>query len=559
VRRFGLAGGELPKPIVFSGGPILTMAEPRRVEALAIHGERIVWAGRLEECRTIAGRDREEHDLDGRTLMPGFVDAHCHPLMLGQTQSWVAIGPSVAPSIEGLVTVLTEHARRLPPGVPLRAFGYDYRRLAERRQPLASDLDRAAADREIYVMNVSGHGGAVNSFGLAAHGITAQTPNPAGGEIGRHPDGRPNGLLWDAACDLLTGEDGVKIRNHGPNIHLPEPRDVAGRQLAAALNQFLRAGVTTVVDAQVSRREAEAYIAARDAGDLKLRVNMMVISAFLEEALQLGLVGRLGDDRLAFSGIKLYADGALGGLTAYFPEGYAAEPHNHGVLYHEPAEFRALMQRAHGAGLQTGTHAQSPTAIGMVIDAVEAAQQDVPRPDMRHAIEHSGLATDEQIGRMKRAGMIPVTQPQHHLAFGDGVARTVGPELAQRLNPVGLYARAGIPVVLSSDAPVALPRPLEAVQAAVDRRTVGGAVLGGPELRIDVITALRGYTIGGAYRAHQEDRIGSLEPGKLADLVILAADPTSVPVSEIGAITVEQTWQGGRLQESTIPDDAARR
>jgi predicted amidohydrolase YtcJ len=279
---------------------------------------------------------------------------------------------------------------------------------------------------------------------------------------------------------------------------------------------------------------------------------MMVISAFLDEVLQLGLVGRLGDDWLAFSGIKLYADGALGGLTAYFPEGYAAEPDNHGVLYHEPKEFSALMRRAHRAGLQTGTHAQSPAAIAIVLDAVEAALNDFPRPDTRHAIEHSGLATDAQIARMARAGMVPVSQPQHHLAFGDGVARTVGPEMAQRLNPIGHYARAGIPVVLSSDAPVAFPRPLEAVQAAVERRTVSGAVLGGPDLRIDVLTALRGYTIGGAYRAHREHRIGSLEPGKLADLAILAADPMSVPVNELSAITVEETWVGGRVIDRSV-------
>ena len=351
----------------------------------------------------------------------------------------------------------------------------------------------------------------------------------------------------DAACDLLTGPDGVKIGNHGPNFHLPETADVAAQQLDGAIRSFLRAGITTVVDAQVSRRELETYIAANEAGRLAVRVNMLLISAVLDEVLRLGLVGRLGDERLAILGIKLYADGSLGACTAYFPDGYASDPHNHGVLYHEPDEFRALLWRAHRAGLKTATHAQSPTAIGLVIDAIEAAQSERPRRDMRHSIEHCGLPTDEEIERIRRASIVPVSQPQHHRAFGDGVARTVGEDLAQRLNPIGLYARAGIPVVLSSDAPVVLPRPLESVQAAVDRRTVNGTVLGGPELRIDVLTALRGYTIGAAYAARREDLVGSLEPGKLADLAVLAADPMSVPVEQLGSIDVEETWVGGRL------------
>src|SRR5256714_8658498 len=200
------------------------------------------------------------------------------------------------------------------------------------------------------------------------------------------------------------------------------------------------------------------------------------------------------------------------------------------------------MGRPHHAGLQPGTHAQSPTAIGIVLAAVKAAQRELPRPNMRHAIEHSGLATDDQIARMARAGVVPVTQPRHHRQFGDGVARTVGPQMAQALNPIGHYARAGIPVVLSSDAPVALPRPLEAVQAAVERRTVGGTVLGGPDLPVDVLTALPGSPIGGPDRAHQEPRVGSLEPGKLADLAIPSADPMAVPIEELGALAGGETW-----------------
>lgn len=539
------------RPLVLSGGPILTMADPLRVEAVTVVGDRIRWVGSLDECRAAAGHDRAEYDLVGRTLMPGFVDAHTHPLMLGQVQSWLDVSPRIAPSIPALVAALHEKAKQLPRGVPLRAFGFDARVTEELREPLAAELDVAATDREIYVMNISGHGGTLNSFGLAAHSITAATPDPLGGRLGRHPDGTPNGLVMDAACDLLTGPGGVKIGNHGPNFHLPTPADEAAEQLEAAMRSFLKAGITTLIDAQVSRRELETYIAASESGRLGVRVNMLIISALLDEVLRLGLVGRIGDERLALYGIKLYADGSFGACTAYFPEGYASDPHNHGVLYHEPDEFHALIRRAHQAGLKTSTHAQSPSAIAIVIDAIEAAHDERPRPDMRHSIEHCGLATDQEITRIHRAGILPVSQPQHHRSFGDGVARTVGPELAQRLNPLGLYAAAGIPVVLSSDAPVAPPRPLEAVQAAVDRRTVNGNVLGGPELRVDLITALRGYTIMSAYAARREREVGSLEAGKYADFAVLGADPTSVPPEQVGAITVSETWVGGRAVART--------
>ncbi len=545
MRASGSPAGTRARGLLFAGGPILTIASPDRAEALAVAGDRIVHVGSLVDGRSVLGADRVEIDLGGRTLLPGFVDAHCHPLMLAQTATWLDVGPSVARSIPELVRVLRAHATTLPPGEPLRAYGYHYRVYPEFRHPVAAELDGAAADREIYVMNVSGHGGVLNSFGLAMHGIGRDTPDVAGGEIGRDHDGAPNGLVWDAACDLLTGPDGVRIGRHGPNIHLPEPAARWPGLLEEAQDAFLGAGVTTVVDAQVSRREMEAYLAGHADGRLRLRVEMLVISALLDDVLAMGMTRRLGGETLAFAGIKLYADGALGSGTAYFPEGYSGHPDETGTLYHEPAAYAELVRRAHVAGLQTGTHAQSPTAIGMVLDAVDAAQRAVPRPDARHRIDHCGLPTRDQVARIAQLGMVPVTQPSHHRDFGDGVVRAVGAELGERYDPLGEYAAAGIPIALSSDAPVSLPQPLAAIQAAVDRRTVGGVVLGGPELRLDVRAALWGHTLGAAYSIHRDHAVGSLETGKLADLAVLSADPTTVPVDQIGGITVLETWLGG--------------
>jgi len=533
------------RPLVIAGGPILTMAEPGRVEAVAVREDRIAWAGSLEDCRARVGPDREERDLGGRTLLPGFVDPHIHPLMLGQTSAWVDVGPEAAPAIGAMVELLARHAATLPVGEPVRGYGYDLRRIAERRHPTAAELDRAAPDREVTVMHASGHGGVVNSMVLARAGIGAATADVPGGEIGRAPDGTPNGLLMDAAWDLLAGADGVRTGRHGPNIHHAEPSAALLEHLAQAQDRILRTGITTVADAQVTRRETETWLALREAGALRLRVHLYILSSLLDEVTALGLVRPLGDQWLRVAGIKLYADGTLVGRTAWFPEGYPGDAEERGVLYHEPAEFSALLARAHAVGLQTATHALSPAAIGMVLDAIEEAERASPRPDARHRIEHCALPTVEQVARMARLGVVPVAQSQHAFAFGDGAIAAVGRELGERYHPLGSYARGGVRFALSSDAPVAPPDPLRAVQAAVERRTVLGTTLGPDELCVDVENALRAYTIDAAWACHADHLVGSIEAGKLADLVILSADPTSVPTPEIGSIAVEETWSAG--------------
>ena len=534
------------RPLVIAGGPILTMAQPARVEAVTVRDDRVAWAGSLEECRDRAGPESQERDLGGRALLPGFVDPHIHPLMLGQTSAWVDVGPEAAPSIEAMVERLRGHAATLPAREAVRGYGYDLRRIAERRHPTAAELDRAAEDCEVTVMHASGHGGVVNSMVLGRAGITVDTPDIPGGDIGRAPVGTPNGLLMDAAWDLLAGPEGVRTGRHGPNIHHAEPPAALLGHLERAQVAILRAGITTVADAQVTRRETETWLAIRDAGRLDLRVHLYVLSSLLDEVLALGLVGSLGDDRLRFAGIKLYADGTLVGRTAWFPDGYPGDPDERGLLYHEPSAFTALLVRAHAAGLQTATHALSPAAIGLVVDAVEQAAHVRPRPDARHRIEHCALPTIEDVARMAGLGIVPVAQSQHAHAYGDGAIAAVGEELGQRYHPLGLYAKAGVRFALSSDAPVAPPDPLRAVQAAVERRTVLGTALGPDELRVDVGRALRACTIDAAWACHAERSVGSIEPGKLADFVVLSADPTSVPTEAIASIRVEETWSGAQ-------------
>ncbi|BAK38304.1 hydrolase [Microlunatus phosphovorus NM-1] len=537
-------------PLIVTATTIRTLdADGTIPEAFLIVGDRIRRIGTIDECRdaaaAVSALPAEVIDLGDATIVPGFIDAHAHPLMLGQMMTWVDCGPDKAGSIPEIVALLREAAARIPAGRPVRGYGYEQRNLVEQRHPTRHELDEVATDREVYLMNASGHGGVVNSYTFALHGVTKDTPNPQGGEFFRDADGELTGELSDAACNVLTGLEGVKIGHHGPNFHLADDLDEHRRQLAAAQENFLQGGVTTIGDAQVSRREFDVYLRLAEAGELDVRVCMYLLSHLLDEAIEMGLHGQFGNEHLSFAGIKFYSDGTLGGWTAYFPDGYVGDPCRTGQLYHDPVDYTELIKKAHRVGLQTATHSQSPTALEMVISAIEAAQGERPDADARHRIEHCGLPTPAQIERMAKAGIYPVNQPQHHYNWGEGVEQAIGTP-GERFNPLGEFERAGVPVTISSDAPVADPRPLEAIQAAATRITRRGHQLGPDDLAVSVDTAVRGHTISAARALGREDDLGSLEVGKRADFAVLTQDPYHTELSEIARIGVAQTWVGGQ-------------
>jgi len=535
-------------PRLLTAGAIHTVdAIGRTATAMLTDRGRIVAVGTVAECQDAAraaGIDPEVVDLGDAVVVPGFVDAHAHPLMYGQLMTWVDCGPEKAGSIPEIVALLKAAAAELPEGRPVRGYGYEHRNLAEQRHPTRFELDEVATDREVYLMNASGHGGVVNSYTFTLNGVDRDTPNPEGGEIFRDAGGGLTGEISDAACNMLTGVHGVKIGHHGPNFHLADEPEEHLRQLDAATQRFLAGGVTTIGDAQVSRREFDMYLRLAEAGRLELRVSMYLLSHLLDEALELGLVGQFGNAHLSFAGIKLYADGTLGGWTAYFPDGYVGDPCRTGQLYHEPAEYTELIRRAHAAGLQTATHAQSPTAIEMVVSAIEAALAERPDDDARHRIEHCGLPTPEQIRRMAASGIRPVNQTQHYFNWGEGVEQAIGTP-GERFNPLGEFAAAGVPFTISSDAPVAEPIPLEAIQTAVTRVTRRGHRLGPDDLRVSADAALRAHTYEGAVSLGREDDLGSLEAGKYADFAVLSGDPLAVDAATISQLAVLETWVGG--------------
>lgn len=521
--------------VVFIGGPIHTMTGDGP-EAVRVDGDRITATGRLADLRALGPAD--EVHLEGRCLMPGFVDAHTHPLMHGQCMSWADL--STAASVDEVVKLLSEHAAGLPGGAAIRGFGYDQHRLDEQRHPTARDLDRVARDRVVTIMHASGHGYVGNSLALADAGITAETPTPAGGLIDRDDGGNPTGRVFDAACDFLTGAGGVKIANHGPNFHLPDEPEALDSLLNDAQEVFLAAGITTVGDCQVTDREMTNYLRARDAGRLRIRVSMYVLSSHVDGVRRLGIGSTLGDEWLAIQGIKHYADGSLLSGTAYMPCGCGI---SHGHLYHDDGDLEDLLAASSAAGLQTATHAQGPDAIQRVLDGLAR----VPRPDLKHRIEHCGFPTDEQLVAMRALGVVPVPQPAQVYRYGDGVLSD-HPDLAARMYASGLFRDAGLPIVLSSDAPVTRPDVPLACWSAETRLTSSGVVLGG-DACVTRDEAFAGYTVGGAAALRRSD-VGALAPGRFADMVILDSDPLEADVDALPDVSVDETWVGGALNWS---------
>lgn len=530
--------------VIFTGGPIRLLAgtdlDAEMPPALLVEDGRVRAAGDLSDLRRTASQPARVVDLDGRTLMPGFVDAHAHTVLHGSGVDWVDL--SDAKTIDDVVERLRVRAEQAAEG-SVRGYGYDQSKLVERRHPNAADLDRVSTERQVQIQHASGHGYAVNNAVLSAYEITADTPTPAGGRIDRDAAGRPVGVIFDSACDLLTGPDGVKVTNHGPNFHLPMTDEEVARLFDLGQQSFLAAGITTICDAQVTELEVAAYLRARDAGRLKMRAHLMHLSSNLEHLQRLGLVSRLGDERLELHGVKLYADGSVIARTAYLGDhACCGKPSPQGYLYHEPAELIELIVTAHRLGLRTATHAQGELPIGLVLDAVQQARAELPRRGLRHRIEHCGFPSDEQVARMAELAVVPVPQPMQVHLYADSLMEEYG-EYGGRFYPYRSFEQSGLPVILSSDAPVTTPGPLRAAWAAITRITSSGATAVADQ-QIGRESALRGITATPANLLDRPD-LGTLRVGARADLVLLDLDPVSAEVDQLAMAAVLETWVAG--------------
>jgi predicted amidohydrolase YtcJ len=520
--------------------------EPPFSGGVAIVGDRIVAVGGDSAVRVMAPPDAQQIDVEGRTILPGFVDPHNHLAFTGAELASVDVRyPGVA-SIADLVARIADAAERTPDGTWIRAVGMNPEQFADGRLPTRWDIDEATRVHPVLVQHMSGHHALANSLALERRGLADSAGDPEGGHLVRDDRGRITGYCLDAAQALVV-PIAVDIGHHGPGFHDDAPLEEIIGDIDRGARAYLAAGITSIVDAQVTSRELEGYRRARERGLLGVRVTAMPISSQLEEYTAIGLTGRFGDDRLAIGPMKFYADGALTGGTAAFSAPYGANGEFQGSLYWgSEEEFRDAIRSAHVAGWQIGVHAQGDRAIDRVLDAYEPALEAQPRDDHRHRIEHCGGPRPDQLERMARLGVMAVGQPRYFWDAGDAWLTALDTERVQRLQPYREMSDAGVRFALSSDAPVASYRPLDTIWSAVTRTTVGGAVVG-PDQALTVEEAIRACTSDAAASYFADDRLGSLEVGKLADVVVLDGDVFATPIDRLGDVGVDLTLVGGEV------------
>jgi predicted amidohydrolase YtcJ len=536
--------------LVVVNGQVLT-ADRRhpRAEAVAIRAAKIAAVGSNDEARQ-AAPDAEVIDAAGRTVLPGLVDAHNHFLATGESLGMADVRYPKVASVADLVKALATEAGRADtrPGGCLRAYGFDHAKYE--RVPTRWDLDRAAPGRPVLVGHVSGHYVLANSLAIQHAGVTKTTPDPRGGRIDRDERGVPTGLFRDAAIALVQ-RTAVDVGHHGPNFHVAAHPGELTAAVERAGTAYLAAGLTSVCDAQVTSRELAAYREARAQGRLLVRTVCMPLSHQLRSYQETGLAGPFGDEWLSVGPMKFYCDGSLiGGTETSTTETTAGSrdagrpgARGAGLLYWDPVEFAEAVERAHLQGWRVGVHAQGDAAIGIVLDAFTRAQNARQSADPRFRIEHCGYPTDAQLARMRDLGVIAVCQPSYLHDSGDEFLDAM-PVIAHGLQPLRAELDLGIRVVLSSDSDVASYRPLDTIAAAVRRRTRSGRAIG-PDQALTVVEAVLAHTIDAAFAIGAEQRLGSLEPGKFADLVILGGDLLGCPAEEISGLGVDITVIAG--------------
>jgi predicted amidohydrolase YtcJ len=496
---------------------------------------KIVAVGSAAEVTAKAPAARQV-DLKGKTVLPGLIDAHGHVFGLGQMLTQLDLSQTT--SLQGALKAIGDYARVNPGQGWLRGRGWNQENWKLGRFPTALDVDAVVSDRPVWFERVDGHAGWANSRALAAAGITDKTPDPAGGKIMRDAAGHATGVLVDAAKELVE-----KV--------LPAQTEAEGRVvLDRALGEMARVGLTGAHDAGLGVAEDRLYRAYADQGKLTARIYGMIggTDADFDALAKNGPLKTYGKDMYALRAVKLYSDGALGSRGAALIKPYSDEPHSHGLLFFKQGEMDAKMKKAMARGYQVNVHAIGDAGNHQILDIYQKELGATKSAAQRHRIEHAQVVTPADILRFKTLGIIPSMQPTHATSDKNMAESRVGPERIKGAYAWRSFLHQGSRIACGSDFPVEAPNPFFGIHAAVTRQDASGQPIAGwyPNQAMSLKEAFRCFTLDAAYAGHAESSLGSLEPGKWADFIVIDQDVFKVSPYDIYKTGVLQTWVAGK-------------
>lgn len=537
-RGKGVAAADL----VLLNGKVWTVnAKQPEATAVAIWRDRILAVGDDAAVRALAGQETRVVDLKGKRVLPGFHDSHVHILGAGLSLSRVDLKD--AASEEEFGRRLQEFDRKLPRGRWLVGGNWDHDRTFGGKLPDAGLLDKYVKDRPVFLRRYDGHMALANSAALKLCGITADTKDPEGGAIDRKPDGKtPTGILRDKAMALVN--------------QIPPPdEDEIAEAVLAALAEAKKVGVTSAEDmdgsdAATRRKLLRLYQKLARSGQLTCRVGLRWPLDEWKALADLGVAEGLGNDFVKIGGVKGFIDGSLGSSTAKMFEPYLNEPNSTGVFVTPPGRMKELVRQAHQAGLSVCVHAIGDRGNAVMLDIFADVAAESRQPDPRFRIEHAQHLRREDYGRFAKHGVIASMQPYHIIDDGRWAESRIGVDRCAASYACRGLLDAKARLAFGSDWPVAPLSPLLGIDAAVNRRTLDGKHPKGwhAEQKITVAEAIEAYTLSAAYAGRDEKNKGSIEPGKLADLVVLSRDILDPAERDnLTKAEVEITIVGGRI------------
>jgi predicted amidohydrolase YtcJ len=536
---------------IITSAHVLTLAtskpEQTKPLAIAVKGDRIIWVGEPAAMTAWQGKDTQVIDYGDQAILPGFIDAHGHVSFSALATNLANVAsPPVGPvtTISDLQTTLREYLtqRDIPQGEWIVGMGYDDSLITEGRHPDRDDLDAVSTNHPIMLVHVSGHLIATNSRGLARAGLSAESPNPAGGIIRRRANSmEPDGVLEETATYALRQQ--MNTPNSDPLSSVTE-----------ALLNYASYGITTAQDGAASAEVMALLSAAAAQNKLPLDVVAYPLGQADPDVIATSYTWGVYENRLKVAGIKLILDGSPQGKTAYLSHPYHVPPAGQSEGYAGYPTIDALQtSKLVGAYLNKQipilAHANGDAAADMLINAVAEAQ---PQHDHRTVMIHAQTVREDQLTRMKTLRMIPSYFSAHTFYWGDWHRDSVlGPERASRISPTASTQQRGMVFTVHNDAPIVPPDMVRLLWATTNRKTRSDQVLGA-EQRISTLEALRAMTIYAAYQMFEEADKGSIEVGKLADLVVLSADPVSMAPADLLDLTVNATYSRGERVFSRV-------